>query len=57
MEHHNLAIIRGDRKNPSLQGPALQQYRELYRHVAEVWKDRDDNALAPLWNPCCNGRS
>ena len=41
MEHHNLAVIRGDRKNPSLQGPALQNYRDLYLHVAEVWKDRD----------------
>ncbi len=28
MMHHNLAIIRGDRKNPTLQGPALQDYRE-----------------------------
>ena len=27
MMHHNLAIIRGDRKNPTLQGPALQEYR------------------------------
>ncbi len=41
MEHHNLAVIRGDRKNPSLQGPALQKYKELYKHVAEVWKDRE----------------
>ncbi len=41
MEHHNLAIIRGDRKNPSLQGPALQQYKDLYKHVAEVWSDRE----------------
>ncbi len=41
MEHHNLAVIRGDRKNPSLQGPHLQKYKELYKHVAEVWKDRE----------------
>ena len=41
IEHHNLAIIRGDRKNPSLQGPQLQKYKELYRHVAEVWSDRE----------------
>src|SRR5262249_27622255 len=31
MDHHNLAIIRGDRKNPSLQGPALDKYAALYR--------------------------
>ena len=41
IEHHNLAVIRGDRKNPSLQGPQLQKYKELYRHVAEVWSDRE----------------
>ena len=51
MEHHNLAIIRGDRKNPSLQGPALQQYRDLYRHVAEVWKDRDDKRFGAVVEP------
>ena len=41
IEHHNLAVIRGDRKNPSLQGPHLQKYKELYRHVVEVWSDRE----------------
>jgi MoaA/NifB/PqqE/SkfB family radical SAM enzyme len=51
MEHHNLAIIRGDRKNPSLQGPALQQYRNLYRHFAEVWKDRDDKRFGAVVEP------
>jgi len=51
MEHHNLAIIRGDRKNPSLQGPALQQYRDLYRHVAEVWKDRDNKRFGAVVEP------
>src|SRR5690242_6177939 len=41
MDHHNLAIIRGDRKNPSLQGPSLERYSRLYRHVATVWDDRE----------------
>jgi MoaA/NifB/PqqE/SkfB family radical SAM enzyme len=41
IEHHNLAIIRGDRKNPSLRGPQLERYKALYRHVAEVWSDRE----------------
>jgi MoaA/NifB/PqqE/SkfB family radical SAM enzyme len=41
IEHHNLAIIRGDRKNPSLRGPQLEKYKALYRHVAEVWSDRE----------------
>lgn len=51
MEHHNLAVIRGDRKNPSLQGPALQNYRDLYRHVAEVWKDRDSGRFGASVEP------
>ena len=51
MEHHNLAIIRGDRKNPSLQGPALQQYRRLYDHVADVWKDRERRRFGAVVEP------
>lgn len=41
MDHHNLAIIRGDRKNPSLAGPQLSEYARLARHVAAVWRDRE----------------
>jgi Predicted Fe-S oxidoreductases len=51
MEHHNLAIIRGDRKNPSLQGPQLEQYKRLYRHVAEVWKDREKTRFGASVEP------
>ncbi|MBZ5645602.1 MAG: radical SAM protein [Acidobacteriia bacterium] len=51
MEHHNLAIIRGDRKNPSLEGPALAQYQELYAHVADVWKDREQNRFGSVVEP------
>lgn len=51
MEHHNLAIIRGDRKNPSLQGPHLEKYKALYRHVAEVWSDREKDRLGSSVEP------
>lgn len=51
MEHHNLAIIRGDRKNPSLQGPALEQYKRLYKHVAEVWKRREQTRFGAIVEP------
>ena len=40
MEHHNLAIIRGDRKNPSLEGPRLRRYQELAAEVAGLWGSR-----------------
>jgi len=51
MEHHNLAVIRGDRKNPSLIGPQLQKYKELYKHVAEVWKDRERGRFGSIVEP------
>ena len=41
MDHHNLAIIRGERKNPSLQGPALAEYAALYDHVKRLWAPRE----------------
>ncbi len=51
MEHHNLAIIRGDRKNASLQGPALEQYKRLYEHVAEVWKESEETRFGAIVEP------
>lgn len=51
MDHHNLAIIRGDRKNPSLQGPLLGQYNELYRYIAEVWRERDEHRFGSIVEP------
>lgn len=51
VEHHNLAIIRGDRKNPSLQGPALERYQELYKHVADVWRDREKHRFGSVVEP------
>jgi MoaA/NifB/PqqE/SkfB family radical SAM enzyme len=41
MDHHNLAIIRGERKNPSLQGPALKEYADLYEYVKRLWAPRE----------------
>ncbi|HKF45152.1 MAG TPA: radical SAM protein [Thermoanaerobaculia bacterium] len=51
MDHHNLAVIRGDRKNPGLQGPALDQYQELYRYSASVWKDREEGRFGGIVEP------
>jgi len=41
MDHHNLAIIRGERKNPSLHGPALAEYAALYDYVKTLWAPRE----------------
>lgn len=51
MDHHNLAIIRGDRKNPSLQGPVLEQYRQLYERVRAVWRDREKGRFGSIVEP------
>jgi len=51
MDHHNLAMIRGDRKNPSLHGPGLEQYRQLYDYVRRLWSDREKNRYGSIVEP------
>jgi MoaA/NifB/PqqE/SkfB family radical SAM enzyme len=51
MDHHNLAMIRGDRKNPSLHGPKLEQYQELYRYVQQVWAPREEGRFGSIVEP------
>jgi MoaA/NifB/PqqE/SkfB family radical SAM enzyme len=51
MDHHNLAMIRGDRKNPSLQGPNLEQYRQLYEYVRRLWAPREEGRYGAVVEP------
>jgi MoaA/NifB/PqqE/SkfB family radical SAM enzyme len=51
MMHHNLAIIRGDRKNPTLEGPALQEYKDLYQYIRRLWADREQNRYGSVVEP------
>ena len=51
MMHHNLAIIRGDRKNPTLQGPALEEYKRLYDYIRRLWADREKNRYGSIVEP------
>ena len=51
MTHHNLAIIRGDRKNPTLQGPALEEYRLLYDYVRRLWATREEHRYGSIVEP------
>jgi len=51
MDHHNLAMIRGDRKNPSLQGPGLEQYEKLYQFVKQVWAPREEGRYGSVVEP------
>ncbi|WP_218961168.1 radical SAM protein [Ruegeria sediminis] len=51
MTHHNLAILRGDRKDPTLQGPALLQYRALYDYIRRLWADREQSRVGAIVEP------
>lgn len=51
MSHHNLAIIRGDRKNPSLQGPQLDRYGALYEYVRRLWAPREQGRYGSMVEP------
>jgi MoaA/NifB/PqqE/SkfB family radical SAM enzyme len=51
MDHHNLALIRGDRKNPSLQGPSLEQYQQLYEYVRRLWASREEGRYGSIVEP------
>ena len=51
MDHHNMALIRGDRKNPSLEGPALEEYRRLYQFVQTTWATREEGRYGGIVEP------
>ena len=51
MDHHNLAIIRGDRKNPTLKGPSLKQYEDLYEYVRKLWAPREKGRYGSIVEP------
>jgi MoaA/NifB/PqqE/SkfB family radical SAM enzyme len=51
MSHHNLALIRGDRLNPSLQGPKLLEYQSLYNYVKRLWAPREMGRYGGIVEP------
>ena len=51
MDHHNLAIIRGDRKNSLLKGPSLRQYQELYQYIRRLWAPREESRYGAIVEP------
>jgi MoaA/NifB/PqqE/SkfB family radical SAM enzyme len=51
IDHHNLAMIRGDRKNPALRGPRLQEYQELYDYVRRLWSSREEGRYGAVVEP------
>jgi AdoMet-dependent heme synthase len=51
MDHHNLAIIRGDRKNPDLAAPMLKEYAELYTYIRRLWAPREEGRYGAIVEP------
>jgi MoaA/NifB/PqqE/SkfB family radical SAM enzyme len=51
MTHHNLAIIRGDRKNATLKGPALEEYKALYEYMRRLWSEREASRQGSIVEP------
>lgn len=51
MDHHNLAVIRGDRKDPSLLAPPIEEYRALSTYVRARWQDREERRFGAIVEP------
>jgi MoaA/NifB/PqqE/SkfB family radical SAM enzyme len=51
MDHHNLAVIRGDRKDPSLGGPNLQKYEDLFQYIRRLWAPREKGRYGSIVEP------
>lgn len=51
MDHHNLALIRGDRKNPALLAPDLNAYQELVEYARRLWAPREEKRYGSLVDP------
>lgn len=51
MNHHNIAMLRGERKRPTLVGPQLEQYRELVRYMSGLWREREHGRSGGIVDP------
>ena len=51
MEHHNIPVIRGDRKDPALLAPNPDRYRELWSYVQERWAPREQGRFGGIVEP------
>jgi MoaA/NifB/PqqE/SkfB family radical SAM enzyme len=51
IDHHNIALIRGDRKNPSLHGPELVAYEKLVEYTRRLWAPREEARYGSIVEP------
>jgi hypothetical protein len=51
MDHHNLALIRGDRKNAALVTPPPADYTDLYEYIRRLWHPREIGRYGAIVEP------
>lgn len=51
MDHHNLALIRGDRKDPSLLAPPVDDYEALEQYIRHLWYPREQGRFGAIVEP------
>ncbi len=51
MSHHNLAMLRGERKRPTLVGPELKGYSELVQYSRRLWSAREEGRTGSIVDP------
>jgi len=51
MDHHNLALIRGDRKNKALRTPDMREYADLYDYIRKLWQPREAGRYGGIVEP------
>jgi len=51
MDHHNLALIRGERKDESLERPALEAYADLAAYHRRLWAERERRRFGSVVDP------
>lgn len=51
MTHHNLAMIRGERKRPTLMGVELKKYQALVDYSRRLWSAREEGRHGSVVDP------
>ncbi len=51
LDHHNIAMIRGNRKNPTLKCPDLLEYQKLVDYVEQLWRPREKKRFGSIMEP------
>jgi hypothetical protein len=51
LDHHNLAIMRGDPKNPGLAAPMIAEYNQLYQYFRKLWATREEGRYGASVEP------